>query len=349
MADLPNPLQQIQKPESAAPQAAEPAYFVMPAEYRHGALGKKMVQPKVEPPKVLTVTPPPPPPKPVVPSAGVPQKKRMAGHTKAILIAGAILLLALAIGGFLVLNSIKTPTVSTPEKPTPTTRPAPVTETTKPVETTKPPAVTETPPAVNPFPSANTPGTDSDSDGLTDLEEKLIYGTNAKLPDTDSDGFLDGNEVYHRYNPGGTAPGTLLESGLVKQYTGPAGDAPWYHVLYPAVWTVPATGTDWGIPTAFAATTGEKLTVTVLERSQGVTFAGWLQSVDPKTTFSSSTTKNGYEARTSDDQLTVYVDGSAVSAIGAGYAIKFQYDAGSKNTIDYLQTFKMMVNSLEWL
>jgi len=41
---------------------------------------------------------------------------------------------------------------------------------------------------------------DSDSNGLTDLEETNL-GTNPNNPDTDSDGYLDGEEVKNGYNP----------------------------------------------------------------------------------------------------------------------------------------------------
>ncbi|MBU1907595.1 fibronectin type III domain-containing protein, partial [Patescibacteria group bacterium] len=58
-------------------------------------------------------------------------------------------------------------------------------------------------------------GLDSDSDGITDLEETL-FGTYTRNPDTDGDGFLDGNEVFHLYNPAGNAPVRLLDSALVK-------------------------------------------------------------------------------------------------------------------------------------
>lgn len=44
---------------------------------------------------------------------------------------------------------------------------------------------------------------DSDSDGLSDYEEKEIYKTNYLLPDTDGDGYLDGAEVNNGYNPNG--------------------------------------------------------------------------------------------------------------------------------------------------
>jgi hypothetical protein len=48
---------------------------------------------------------------------------------------------------------------------------------------------------------------DSDNDGLTDWEEINIYFTDPDNPDTDGDGFLDGDEVKNGYNPNG--PGLL--------------------------------------------------------------------------------------------------------------------------------------------
>lgn len=44
---------------------------------------------------------------------------------------------------------------------------------------------------------------DSDNDGLSDYDETEIYNTNPLLPDTDSDGYLDGAEVKNGYNPNG--------------------------------------------------------------------------------------------------------------------------------------------------
>lgn len=50
---------------------------------------------------------------------------------------------------------------------------------------------------------------DSDDDGLFDREEVRVYKTNPLKPDTDGDGFLDGNEVKSGYNPNGA--GKLFE------------------------------------------------------------------------------------------------------------------------------------------
>lgn len=46
-------------------------------------------------------------------------------------------------------------------------------------------------------------GTDTDSDGLTDDQENY-FGTDINKPDTDGDGFKDGDEVENGYNPNGT-------------------------------------------------------------------------------------------------------------------------------------------------
>lgn len=50
---------------------------------------------------------------------------------------------------------------------------------------------------------------DTDRDGLTDYEEKNIYGTDPKNPDTDRDGMKDGDEVKRGRNPLG--PGRLKD------------------------------------------------------------------------------------------------------------------------------------------
>ncbi|MDD5489054.1 MAG: hypothetical protein PHP25_00025 [Candidatus Moranbacteria bacterium] len=50
---------------------------------------------------------------------------------------------------------------------------------------------------------------DSDQDGLTDQEEKMI-GTDPLNPDTDGDGYSDGKEVSSGYNPLKAAPGDQI-------------------------------------------------------------------------------------------------------------------------------------------
>lgn len=48
--------------------------------------------------------------------------------------------------------------------------------------------------------ATSTPAADDDNDGLTNIEE-AEYGTDPNEPDTDGDGFFDGEEVKNGYNP----------------------------------------------------------------------------------------------------------------------------------------------------
>jgi hypothetical protein len=47
---------------------------------------------------------------------------------------------------------------------------------------------------------------DSDRDGLTDYDEVVKYQTDPNDPDSDGDGFPDGEEVHNKFNPLGDGP-----------------------------------------------------------------------------------------------------------------------------------------------
>lgn len=333
------PPQAIQAPPGAVKRAGSgPLIFTMPERYRGGAA--KMAQPKPEAPKPAPtpVAPPaqpvkPPAPKPVPP--GAPKKKKSA--TKLIVLVGLLFVVGLGAGGFFLLKSVN---------PTPTTTGTNSQPGTKPVTTTNPPVTNppvenppvENPPTENPFPTTRTPGKDTDSDGLTDTEEQLLYSTDPLRPDSDSDGFLDGNEVFHHYNPNGVAPGTLLESGLVKAFEATfAGGA--YSILYPSVWRATvdaATPSD----ASFTTTTGEVMALAVKQpKSADQTLQVWYDSQGLKDKVVAGTTKNGYPSLVAENQLAAYVDGGT-------FVIALTYNAGIKGTIEYLQTFQMMLNSI---
>ncbi len=56
---------------------------------------------------------------------------------------------------------------------------------------------------------------DSDSDGLFDRDEVRVYNTNPLVSDTDGDGVKDGSEVQAGTNPAG--PGLLLDLNREKE------------------------------------------------------------------------------------------------------------------------------------
>lgn len=204
-----------------------------------------------------------------------------------------------------------------------------------------PPQIIETPPPdVTPPPGDETPtepypGTDTDSDGLTNVEE-LLYGTDFRSPDTDGDTFLDGNEVFHRYDPNGLAPSTLLDTGAVRVLE--RADIP-FTMYYPASWSVDAKASSATL--TFRSSDSASITLTYAQKDPLVALTSWLKQQDISTRDTEQTmTKEGYDARIANDGRTMYVD------MGA-WAVSATYDLGEDNySIDFLQTFKMMTNSI---
>ncbi len=327
-----------QKSVSAEDASLNARIFSMPDVYRHGAVAK-MVEPVVV---QKPVAPPLPIAPPVLPpltsaSAKLTQPKKTSRTTKALLISGVVVLIALLIGAYLVLRSQQKNQEAISQEETL----APVIE--APVVVTPPDTTTAPDPSlaggeiaeapVSPFVKASTPGIDTDSDGATDIEETLVYGSNPYLPDTDGDGFLDGNEVFHRYDPSALKPGTtLLESRLAERL-----NAVTYQLLFPSKWLVQPSDTKGYV---LAVSTGERFLMEFIEKSPDVSLADWYLTLKKEGVPQASKTKSGFPLLVSLDQLNAYVD------LGVG-VIVFTYETGSKGMIDYLQTFQMMVNSVE--
>lgn len=308
--------------------------FSMPARYRHGAV-VSMVEPQKSSAPTAVVQPPVPP-KVLAPIPSALQQTQQPSHTKkGLWIAGIIVIVALGIGGYLLWRSVqKNKELPTPEQPS-ETQTTPEGVGTTPTTPAVTPGTAPTTPSENPFPSAVTPGIDTDSDGLTDTEETIVYGTNPNLPDSDADGFLDGNEVFHGYNPNGTAPGTLVLAQLAQilQIDG-------FQLLHPIKWSVlPAAS---GLGSVISASTGESVTITIITKDVSLSLADWYQQSGKVGIPSGSKTRKAYPMLVEKNQLGVYIDlGTQV--------VSLVYDTSTKATIDYLQTFQMMVNSVEKL
>lgn len=178
-------------------------------------------------------------------------------------------------------------------------------------------------------------GLDTDSDGLTDAEE-TVYGTNIQRPDSDGDRFLDGNEVFHLYNPATAAPGKLLESGLVKSFTSPNG---W--VMYiPATWT---SGIDANDNSKFNLETGrgERFVISVEANPSKQDLAPWVAARinQPVDTLGDFTTKGGLRGVYGPDRMQAWLSwGDAVFHI--------VYDLRDQPFLNFRTTLEMMLNSL---
>ncbi len=188
-----------------------------------------------------------------------------------------------------------------------------------------------------PAPTLPPGGLDSDSDGLTDVEEPL-YGTDVHNPDADSDGFLDGNEVFHLYNPAAKSPVRLLDSGLVKLFTGPAG----WSLLVPAGWTTGLDVPD-GSQATIATGRGETISLRIEDNATGASLTDWYLARIPGENASSVRpflTKGGLQGIAVSDRLeALFAWGSKV------FRVKYQIDG--QPFINYRTTFEMMLNSLK--
>lgn len=233
-----------------------------------------------------------------------------------------VLVLLLGIGAVAYVMLTKTP-------PQTVTTTVPVT--TLPTVTTPP---VTTPPTVT-TPAAPTQSKDSDSDGLTDIEERM-YGTDYRNPDSDGDTFLDGNEVFHRYDPNGLSPSTLLDTGAVKMFSDTALP---FTVYYPTSWKSSADSAKSTV--TFKTPNVASVTVTWGVKDADLTVEDWvLKNVKDAdiTTLKASYTKEGYYTLRSKDDRVAYLDlGTTVYTM--------TYSLSTATEISYTQTFAMMVNS----
>ncbi len=337
----------IEQPAGNKAKENEPLIQAMPEKYRRTALNEtpvKRTEPK-EPAKPKPVPPPaakaPEPSKPSQPSKpSKPSKKK--GFPVKLVVIGIIVIALFVAAALIVLNTLQQPE-SVPEIEIPDDEPPVTDDITADDEDSdiededEPEEIEDEDEQVSPFAEDLIPGTDSDSDGLTDVEETL-YGTKANLPDSDEDGFLDGNEVFHRYNPNGTAPASLVESGLVRLFDEASFS---YTLTYPSLWNVRAIGG----PTeqvVFTAESGEIIQVLMNAKSTETSITDWFLAQDLQASVDDLLmveTKEGLSGIMSPDRLTAYLDdGDRVFIIS--------YNVGNKTTVDYLQTFQMMLNSM---
>ena len=181
---------------------------------------------------------------------------------------------------------------------------------------------------------ANAPTKDSDNDGLTDVEEEL-YGTKINKPDTDDDGFLDGEEVKNGFNP--TGEGKIIKSDKVTIYE---NNEFGYSVYYPIAWIAEALNEEDAREVLFTSDTGEFMEVIVQDNPNGQTVEAWYKSQFPEYTLDElkTLTINENPAILSEDGYTVYW-----STDNYIYALTYRY--GTKKEVNFLTTFEMMYKS----
>lgn len=180
-------------------------------------------------------------------------------------------------------------------------------------------------------------GLDSDSDGVSDLEEPL-YGTDLHNPDMDNDGFLDGNEVFHLYNPAAKAPVRLLDSGLVKALSAPAG----WSIYVPATWTSKLDKID-GSKATITTGHGETFGISLEDNSQKLALMDWYLAQHPGVLSSSVRpimTKGGLEGILGIDRLEAFF-------LWGDKVFVLKNDLAGQSFVNFRTTFEMMLNSLK--
>lgn len=184
-----------------------------------------------------------------------------------------------------------------------------------------------------------TSGMDTDSDGLSNLEERTIYGTNSNLSNTDGDSFVDLNEVLNLFDPATPAPSLLKDNLGVTVYQDSDST---FEIFRPTSWSI-RTGDDGGV--MFSASTGEFIQMLIEDIEEGQNLDDWYFDLAPDVSSSeieSITTRQGYDEILSPNRMTAFVHaGDKVFVIS--------YNLNDQLEIQYRVTFEMMVNSFRLL
>lgn len=354
------PPAKIEIPSGAAKPKTEtePSVHVMPGEY-YGIAPKtpvkkvEMVQP-LAPPKL----PPPPPQKLSSPSMGEGKGEGVKSKKKKIpvvLIIGIAFLAVIGLGGFLFLRSLEPPPKPVanvaPLPPPPPPPPAAVCGNSRceSGETTAS-CATDCPAPPPPPPAPIRPGTDTDSDGLTDIEESAIYNSNSRNPDTDGDTFIDGNEVFNLYDPTAGMNAVLHDEKKICAFEPPQRP---YSLFIPCGWTLEQIPSESLIE--FRSSTGEIIGINTFEIINDQTLEQWYDenvsggSISGGTASSFQPKNSLMQGLKSAERTTVYLmlkrNISGYNKNEKHYIYELYYNFGTQRTIEFLRTFEMIVNS----
>jgi hypothetical protein len=318
------------QPTNATPleSAREPEIHVMPDKFL--GVAARATLPPVQRPLAEDK-----PRAPVV--AAVVAEQR--GPGKGLLIAGGLVIVLLGVIAVAIWyprgNKPTQPVVTPPiNQNTNTTPQRPIATTTPVIATSTPAIIASSTPPVDTTPLRN--ATDRDADGLTDVEEREMYGTDPANVDTDADNYLDGGEVFYLYNPAAIAPVTLRESGIVRVVNEPSlGIA----TLIPLSWT--RRPLEDGV--VFTGATGEFIQITSQANPLGLSLSVWYrqfkgqQSDGTPIAFSN---RLGTVGLKSLDGLNAYfANGNRMFIVSYG-------TAGTRE-LSYRRTFEMVLNSFE--
>ncbi|RLG59365.1 hypothetical protein DRN86_04350 [Candidatus Geothermarchaeota archaeon] len=183
-----------------------------------------------------------------------------------------------------------------------------------------------------PIPSSQ----DTDSDGLTDVEEGL-FGTNVSLPDSDNDSYTDGQEVISGYNPNGS--GKLESSAKVQLYT---SDQEGYNLLYPAAWAV--ADDPQNTRGKIFTTSGEFVSVSVQENPARLSARDWYLTKSPGVSSASIVSVSNWDKTLAGVQS---VDGLTIYYTKGDKVYIISYNTNILSQANFKSTFTMMYKSFK--
>ncbi len=202
---------------------------------------------------------------------------------------------------------------------------------------------TEALPAPTPTgPTLPPDGLDSDSDGLTDVEERNVFTSNDRSPDSDGDSYLDANEAFNLYDPSAKAPAKLIASSAFQVVTSTLG----WQLLVPKNWTredmVDAQ------KTIFRTSTGEVFVLEIIPFTESVNrdSIGRFLGIAGETLVAFESNKYRQEAWLAPDRLTLLFPWKTTAVSGAHAVVKLQYELQAQSFVNYRTTFGILANSL---
>ncbi|MBU0636926.1 MAG: hypothetical protein ABH818_03045 [Patescibacteria group bacterium] len=181
-------------------------------------------------------------------------------------------------------------------------------------------------------------GVDSDSDGLTDEEEK-VFGSNSNSSDSDNDGYSDLIEILNIYNPAGANSDVLANNVNMKVYENKTYD---YQLFYSHSWKQSINNENDSV--IFKAEDNSFIQVITQKNNNNQTIEDWYKEQFNLTVVDQNNfiTNNSWQGIISPDNMTVYL-----TDLKEKYIFTITYNPVVSSTLNYSNLFKVVVKSFE--
>lgn len=179
-------------------------------------------------------------------------------------------------------------------------------------------------------------GVDTDGDGLTDAEEKLL-GSNPDSADSDGDGYGDASELENLYDPA-RAGTKLADSSLIKLYQ---ADNKSFNMLFPGAW--PRASNTSGTQITFSIGDNHSFIIDILDNSGQEDLDSYYLRILQLTQIDNDlrlTTAN-WTGITNQDGVVTYLS----SHVNKDKIYILSYVLKDTNTLEYQSIYRAMVKS----